>query len=514
MFRIAVLLVGLGAVAPLILLTCRTIGLSSVVCAVVIVAVCSAGLPIAYRLLPERLGGHRRDRLLFGFWFVLSVFVCYRVACLGVFMGDVDRSSYAIAPHLRELSDPVLAKPFFVKHNCFTCYILAAHLADNNVENIYDASKYRDAQDKTVIHRTIGDKLNIDRYQYPPPFLLMPKALWAVSRDFFEARTYGYVLNLVVFGLTAVVLAVWLGGRGFGAHWFLWPVVLAAPITLSTLQIGNVHFLILCISILALPAFETNRNALGAALLGFAIVSKIFPGVLLLYLLTRRRYRAVIATGVAMALFCLAALMIWGVGPYRAFVDYQVPRLISGEAFFFAWEHVGAMTSNSSVVGALFKLDKLGWLGGVNPRSVAGFVTWGYTATLVAATVFAGWRIGRTTAGTPSPPSDATSRVLLAQLWVAILILGQLRSPFLPWSYGNIAIVWLLALLLPVSGLRWWAVLFIALGWAVATVHIPVPFGPSSGSFDLVYGLVSLLAVLTVCLTIVLRRPRTTPHVA
>lgn len=117
------------------------------------------------RMEPRLIGRHVSRYVLFAVWVLLSALAAQRIAHLSVFMLDVVATDYALEPPSREMNDPDMAKPFFVKHNCFTCYIVAAELARQGVDNIYDPARYRNAEETTVIHETIGDALHIDRYQ-------------------------------------------------------------------------------------------------------------------------------------------------------------------------------------------------------------------------------------------------------------------------------------------------------------------------------------------------------------
>jgi hypothetical protein len=422
---------------------------------------------------------------------------------MSVFMLDAGKVEYAVKPAVRELSDPDLQKPFHPRHNCFTSYVIGAHLAAQHVENVYRPKHYRSAEEQTPIHQTIGDTFTIDRYQYPPPFLLLPRLLLATGHDFFQIRTYWFALNVLLFLATSGALLLWLSGHEFSPYWLAWPIVLAAPITLSVLQIGNAHFFIICLSVLAMLAFEKRHDRLGGALLAFAIVSKLFPGMLLVYLLVRRRWSAVIWTCAAMVVLSLATVLTFGVQPFDAFIKFHLPRLVSGDAFGFAREHVRAVAVNLSVIGVPYKLAKLEWLGDVDPVKVAGVVTWVYSGVLVLVTVFSGAGQARRDASSdPGAQPDAT-RLILARTWFVLLILGQLRSPFLPWSYGNVATLWFLALLVPVRG-RWvWRAIALAVGWLVFAVSVPLPLGPATIAFDLLYTAGALLVLLVLCLIVV-----------
>ena len=112
---------------------------------------------------------------------------------------------------------------------------------------------------------------------------------------------------------------------------WLTPWVLLAPSAIGTLQAGNVQLLFLVQSAAAMLLFERRRHALGGLLLAYAIVSKLYPGVLILYLLLRRNWRAVgwtTAAALALTLVTLADL-----GWTRSRVPGHLPKILSGEAF-------------------------------------------------------------------------------------------------------------------------------------------------------------------------------------
>ena len=74
---------------------------------------------------------------------------------------------------------------------------------------------------------------------------------------------------------------------------------------------------------------------------------------------------------------------------------------------------------------------------------------------LVVVAVWVGLRQGRGSPGggldTETSSSEMT-RMWSARVWIALLVLAQLRSPFLPWGYGNVAVIWLVVMMLPLPG--------------------------------------------------------------
>ena len=127
--------------------------------------------------------------------------------------------------------------------------------------------------------------------------------------------------------------------------------VLATAAAQGVLQTGNFHFLVITMSLGAMLALERRRYTLGGALLAFAVVSKLLPGVLLAYLVVRRSWRAVAWTAGWMAVYAGATLALFGTKPYVAFLTYHLPRLASGDAFSFARDNIRPMTLNGSVMG-------------------------------------------------------------------------------------------------------------------------------------------------------------------
>ncbi len=458
-------------------------------------------------MLPSTLSrSSNSQRVLLVLFLVLSGAAAYRLGHMSVYMLDATNKDFVFNPMGRELPDEVMNKPFFLKHNCFTCYIVAAHLAGEGCENIYSQDFYRDAKTPTPIHQTIGDVLNIDRYQYPPPFLVLPKALMMLGHDFFQLRTFWFAINIVMFCITAIAYANWLGGPRFSAHWLPLPMVLLATTTLSAIEIGNVHFLIITLSLLSMLLLEQGRYVSGGAVLGYCAAGKIFPGVLLAYLVFARRWKAAAATGLAMIGYVLITLAIFGTKPFSAFVESQLPRLASGEAFSFAFEVLRPLALNLSVMGIPHRLSKLGLLGGLDPAATAKIMIWVFTLILLALVAAAGTRSAKTSgsaeAGEPSP----ANRRHLVLIWFALLTLGQMRSPFLPWGYGNVINLWLISTLLAMTGGSIIRILPLVVLWAVCQFAIPLPFGPPTVMFDLAYVLVVVVAMLVLCITLTLRR--------
>jgi hypothetical protein len=157
--------------------------------------------------------------------------------------------------------------------------------------------------------------------------------------------------------------------------------------------------------------------------------------VLLLFLLLRRDWRALGWTAAVGATLMLVTLADVGWTPFAAFFD-NLPKLLSGEAFP-GLKNANAIAINESVPGLVFKLG----LFGVPDMSFAAsrVVGWAYTLVVIGATAWMALY--------------ARDRTKDPLLWVAILLLATLRSPFLPF-YAVFPPLWLATLLAAVAWRR------------------------------------------------------------
>jgi hypothetical protein len=325
----------------------------------------------------------------------------------------------------------------------------------------------------------------VDVFEYPPTFLPLPRLLAAVTPDFWGFRRLWFALNLagVVIGLVAV-------GRRVDAVCGTFTVWLTpwAPLTpgiIGTLQAGNVQLLFIVQSAVAMLLFERRRRALGGLLLGYAIASKLYPGVLVLPLLLRRDWRAIGWTAIAGLAITLVTLADVGWTPFAAFLEH-LPKILSGEAFP-GLSRPDAIAINESVPGIVFKLGLFGM-----PRAdfaTGRVVGWIYTGVLLVATVWL---------------TRGSDRRLDPLVWLAILVLATLRSPFLP-GYGPFPSLWLTAL---IAGIAWtrpplrtaatlaWVVLATSLGqgYTAAPINAVVTFTHTVAALVLVFALVPRVA--------------------
>jgi hypothetical protein len=200
-----------------------------------------------------------------------------------------------------------------------------------------------------------------------------------------------------------------------------------------TLQIGNVQLAAFALSMLALVAIESGHAAVGGVTLAALALGKVFPGILVLVLIARRQWRAVVWTGIGSVIGVTIALWVVSPATFQAFFSYMLPRLSRGDLF---WEGLDSTNRlrltavNFSVFGFVMKLREFGM---PVPPWVADSLTWAFTATLTVLV----WRAAR----------HGSNRLRLMQVGLAALVLAATRSPFVPSAYGTLGALWLITLL-------------------------------------------------------------------
>jgi len=235
---------------------------------------------------------------------------------LAIYMFDESRTSYS-----------VLDRDFFRNHSCLSSYTEAARLAPTGA-NIFDPAVYSEvASDGGRGTRHIGS-FEVDLYQYPPPFLVLPALAERLGLGFLAVRTLWFLILMTILVGSLVLTASWIGGtRGAIAAMFI-PMMFLAPTTRVALQSGNFQVTAFPLAMLAMIAFFKFRpasagTALGGIALGFCAVSKIYPGVLGIVLLVQRRWTAVAATVASGAVITAVALGAVGTKPFLDFRDSQ-----------------------------------------------------------------------------------------------------------------------------------------------------------------------------------------------
>jgi len=165
-------------------------------------------------------------------------------------------------------------------------------------------------------------------YLYPPAFAAAAIPFAALFGDYRLAEWLWTAIGAAI--VVWVVLALhrserlgeryrMLDGRG---RWLMVAAAFAFPPVVAELVLGNVNVLLLGLFTAAWLGIRHEASGSRAAAatgiaIGLATVIKLFPGVLLLWLLLTRRYRAAGWAVVAAAVFIAVTLPITGIQPWR-----------------------------------------------------------------------------------------------------------------------------------------------------------------------------------------------------
>lgn len=438
-----------------------------------------AGL-VAARVFPRiaAVAPVPRGRLAGALWGVLAVVAVVQGARMSVFMADPTQRWGALAP-----------TEFGARHSCLSSYVHGAALVLADA-NIYDDRYGSEVGEAPELPSVIDvGPLSMDTYEYPPQFLVLPRALLALTDDFMAIRALWYLLTAAVFVGVGVALARALGGDSERRALLLLPAVWLSPHLLVTVYFGNFQVVAMALSALAMLAIFRGHTRRGAALLAFTISAKIFPGILGVYLLAARRWAAAAWTSLFAGLYAGLALLLLGSKPFVDFFAYHLPRLASGETFAWLSEPSASM-SNLGVFGVPFKLRMVGWSGSeADAWALAQQLAWVWTLLVIGLAIRAGWR--------RVAPTDAPTTAAAISGWFGLLGLAALRSPFAP-PEALIPIVWALSLRAAAAEDRG-QVRDATLLWIAAMILIPAP-GPITAALALslqalVYGVAVWLAL-------------------
>jgi glycosyl transferase family 87 len=456
--RIGVALVPSGIAAVLLYTLLSGLGVAGFPATCVSIALAfPGGLWLSSRLPHDLDGALRRHTLLAVLWAVVGVSAIAATARLATFMADETRPEHSMFPF----------DDFYVHHSCLSAHFQAARLHRAGVPNIYERTLYEGPQGEP---KFLGS-LVIDPFFYPPPLLLLARLGLAISEDFAAWRAVWFGLEGALVASTFLAVALWVGGAVGRRVGLLAPVVWLSLPTLVTLQFGNFHLVAITGSMLAMLALERGRHALGGGLLAALTLSKVFPAILVLLLLFQRRWRAAAWTAGFGALFLGISYVVLGDAPFHALVSYHMPRMSSGAALETLFVHPDVIACNHAVFGLVQKLSLLG-VAGASQRTAAAASSV-YSIVLIGLAAFA----ARGSAAVPA--SDR--RLRSALVWLALLQLASLRSPFTPDTYALFAPLWILVLLLASVGWHGWRpvgllVLILAANFLVPTVEImPLP---------------------------------------
>jgi alpha-1,2-mannosyltransferase len=410
-----------------------------------------ASLPRLAALLPESLDRwlDPENRKLAALWAAGGLLALIAIVRMAVFLGDPSQVGCSLIP----------ADSFLVRHSCLTAYVHGAILSKDPTANVYDMAFVKAAADLSVpLPPTAAHfaPFTLDAFGYPPPFLLLPRALLLLTTDFFSQRILFGAASFLLTLFACASAARTLGGVAERRMWLLTPLFMAHPLVLVTLQVGNFHLAAVALCLLCWVTLERRRDGLTGVLLAAATLAKIFPGLLGVLLLMQRRWRAVGFTVLAAAAFCALSVAVLGTKVWGDFIFYHLPRVESGEALRFMAASPREIGFNLAPFGIPFKLGALGLEGwGWAEARRFGNV---YTVLVLGLGVLA----GRSKAG---PEHRLT-------VWLAVVMLGSLRSPYAAPFVASTLILLFLVLVAEVRSPRGVAA-FVAV---CAVFSLPAPF--------------------------------------
>jgi alpha-1,2-mannosyltransferase len=345
-----------------------------------------------------------------------------RFGALSVYMADVGRPQFSVEPD----------DNFRRSHSCVSAYAESARFLAEGGHNIYERHLYRPG----TVARQLGP-LQVDPFHYPPSFLLVPLAVRIVAPDFWEFRRVWFAFQALTLAGAVIGVAAWIGGLAGTVALLGGILLMAFPQAAHTFQQGNFQATAIPLAAIAFVLLTTGFHRTGGAVLAYASLAKIFPGVLVVPLIAARQWRpAAWVAGCGAAVLALT-LVVQGDRPLRDFVSTSLPELSSGAAFPQT-ERRQFSRINFSAYGQTVRARHLGadWL--TQPRGLAAVQVYGLL--VVALAVWAGWK-------RRFDPALASERILVVQLALALLSLASFRSPFVGAGYGVLATLWLMGLL-------------------------------------------------------------------
>lgn len=439
-------LVAIGASAGL------SLGLPGLLTLLIVAAAMASLVQRLSARLPTTLDGlARRHKLLFALYVLLALAAVIKTAQLSTFIGDPTRVDQQVMP----------GEKFLETHSCLTAYVHADALSRKRVDNLYAERFWSGSHGFPPAPAGVESPYRpflLDYYAYPPPFLLVMAPLAALSGDFAAQRALWFGLNGLLLAVGLWIVARWLDGPSVHRALLLTPIFFGSLPVLVTLQVGNFQIAVVMISVLAMVAFHRDRPVIGGALLAFAILSKISPGVLGIVLLAQRRFRSAAWTAGFGLFFLALSVLTLGVNPMTSFLTYTLSRLSSGEAFAFMDDTPFNILTNMAPFGLPFKLQLIGLDVG-DPWVIARRIGRAYSVVLAILAVVALRRPG--------------GRRAQALTWMSLLVLAALQSPFAP-GYVTIGLLWAITLLaVEVRGLR--GGVSLVLLWLMLTAFPPIP---------------------------------------
>jgi hypothetical protein len=406
-----------------VLVGLKSLGIPMLVAILLALFLAIVGVVLLTKRLPsELIGIRKRKPWVSTIWLLIALVAFLQTTRLSIFMIDSSQTQHSLFP----------GDQWMIEHCCLTAYSESAKFVGEGEKNIYRKDLYFGAEflNNKEFRRKL-DGFNVDPYHYPPPFLLLPTmARAAVGGDFLNLRMLWFAMSVLSL-MTAIGFMIFrLEPAGRMRLIGMAPLIWCSLPVLAGLQMSNVQIIVISISIIAMALFSINRP-IGGLLLAMSTVAKIFPGILIVYLIAQKKFREVgWVAGFAILLSIIAFIAV-GPNPFLAFIEFELPQLSSGEAFSGPFSKVFAVARNMAPFGIPLKL---GWLGVPGMTLEIGRIV--SAVHLLMVVLLAIW----------SGRRKLHSNTEEVSVWIALISLGSLVSPFAPANYVLVSVILLICL--------------------------------------------------------------------
>lgn len=245
---------------------------------------------------------------------------------------------------LRLLADPRVARRAIIVLLSLALVVRAAYFLafTTQIQWGYDFSAYwqaaghvLDGQPVYSPHQLAGPYApQLQGLYLYPPFFAVAMTPFAAAFDDYRVANWAWAALGATLAVVAVLLVAQRERIGVGRERLLLVgAAFAFPAVVGELALGNVHLLLLGligIAWWALGRADAGRHRwslVAGILVGVATLIKIFPAMLILWFLLRRRWSAAVASVVTMGVLMLATLPLVGFGSW---LDYPTVLLNLG----------------------------------------------------------------------------------------------------------------------------------------------------------------------------------------
>lgn len=262
-----------------------------------------------------------------------------------IFAGLLTASFVGLWVYMSVLPETVPANPQAFKFDFAPYY--AAWYAASVGHDFYETETGQGGLHGNVfadLKADMGINRSFSAYIYPPQFAWMGS--W-IARVRYETAQTCWVWISAGLWLACVGALI---GRGLAGR----PVFSACLVILSlmyppmaySLSLGQVNIVLFALIVSAAWLMARDRSVLAGALLGVAALVKPHLGLLWIYLLWKRQWKAAGSCVVTVLILTGGALVSLGIEPFRTYVFDVLPRISGGQAYI----------ANQSVYGVLARV--------------------------------------------------------------------------------------------------------------------------------------------------------------